>query len=121
MGFVDKLSAKQQEFIRTREFDGLAVSAISCWEVGQKVEQGKLSLQLPLDEWFAAATSHPTIRMIDLSPAIALASTRLPGEFHKDPADRMIVATARALDLVLMTADEKILNYPHVKSTDGSK
>ena len=50
-----------------------------------------------------------------LTPAIAVASTYLPGDFHRDPADQIIVATARELDIRLVTVDDRILNYPHVR------
>lgn len=49
-----------------------------------------------------------------ITPRVAVESTRLPGEFHNDPADQLIVATARVNDCVLMTADHKIRRYPHV-------
>lgn len=62
------------------------------------------------------ALSYPGIRLLDLTPQITIESIRLPGEFHRDPADQIIVATARIYDAPLLTFDEKILNYPHVKS-----
>ena len=67
------------------------------------------------DDWLAQALSYPGVRPIDLSPAICVESTQLPGSFHRDPADQLIVATARVLDAVLVTADAKILAYPFVK------
>jgi len=56
------------------------------------------------------------VRVVELTPEIATESTRLPGEFHKDPADQIIVATARILKCKLVTSDERILKYPHVKT-----
>ncbi len=55
--------------------------------------------------------SHPGISVVPLAPEVAVASTRLPGELHRDPADRMIVATARVLGAVLITADQALLDY----------
>ena len=56
------------------------------------------------------------MRLLDLTPAIVVESTRLPQPFHKDPADQMIVATARIHDYPIATADDKILNYAHVRT-----
>lgn len=93
---------------------GLTVSAISCWEVAKLVEHGRLSLPVAVEAWMSMALSYPGLRLEPLSPEIAVASTRLPGTFHRDPADQIIVATARTLHAPLATADRKILDYPHV-------
>jgi PIN domain nuclease of toxin-antitoxin system len=62
------------------------------------------------------ALNYPGVQIIELTPEIATESTRLPGEFHRDPADQIIVATARVMKCKLVTSDEKILNYSHVKT-----
>ena len=62
------------------------------------------------------ALALPGIQQIELTPRIAVASTKLPGEFHPDPADQIIVATAREYDCELLTVDRKILQYAHVKT-----
>ena len=62
----------------------------------------------------STALSDPGIVLLDLTPQIVILSTRLPGVFHKDPADQMIVATAITHGLVLLSSDNKILSYPHV-------
>ena len=69
---------------------------------------GVQTCALPILE---AALSLPGIRLESLSPAIAVASTRLPWQVHPDPADRMVLATARHLDATLITSDQKILEY----------
>ena len=97
------------------ESSGLGVSAISCWEVAKLVEYGRLTLPEALDQWIDEALAYPGIRLLDLSPRIAVESTRLPPPFHKDPADQIIVATARAYDCELLTLDHKIRSYTHVK------
>jgi PIN domain nuclease of toxin-antitoxin system len=97
----------------------LIVSAISVWEIAVKHSNGKLPLPLSVNEWFALAKTRPGITIEPLDPldAIdAIASTKLPGDFHKDPADRIIVAIAYRRNIELMTCDQKILNYPHVKT-----
>jgi PIN domain nuclease of toxin-antitoxin system len=96
--------------------NGLLVSAISVWEIAVKSSIGKLTLPLPIDEWYKLASVHSGIIMEPLSPLDAIASTSLPGTFHKDPADRILVAIARRYGIPLVTCDAKILNYPHVQT-----
>jgi PIN domain nuclease of toxin-antitoxin system len=103
--------------LESSEQTGISVSAISCWEVAKLVEQGRLTLPCPVFDWLQQAISYPGVRLIDLSPRICVESTQLPGEFHRDPADQIIVATARILDAPLVTMDRKILEYPHFKHT----
>ena len=83
--------------------------------VAKLVERGRLTLPCPVFEWLQQALAYPGVRLIELSPRICAESTQLPGSFHRDPADQIIVATARVLDMPLITRDEKILAYPHVK------
>jgi PIN domain nuclease of toxin-antitoxin system len=94
----------------------LIVSAISVWEIAVKHSNGKLPLPLSVNEWFALAKTRPGITIEPLDPLDAIVSTQLPGDFHKDPADRIIVAIAYRRNIELMTCDQKILNYPHVKT-----
>jgi PIN domain nuclease of toxin-antitoxin system len=89
----------------------LAVAAISVWEVAMLEAKGRISLSRSLDEWVKAALTAPGLRVVELSPEIAIDSTRLPGELHADPADRMIVATARAMGASLVTNDRALLEY----------
>ena len=111
------LSASTRALLESSELTGIAVSAISCWEVAKLVERGRLTLPCPVFDWIQQALSYPGVRLIELSPRICVESTQLPGEFHRDPADQIIVATARVLDAPLVTVDGKILAYPHVKLT----
>lgn len=94
---------------------GVGISVISCWEVAKSVEKGKLRLSLPTRQWIDAALQLPNVVLVQLTPAIAVDSTELPQPIHADPADQVIIATARSLDCELLTADSKILSYPHVK------
>jgi len=75
----------------------------------------KITLPLPIDDWVRDALAYPDVQLVNLTPEIAIASTRLPDPFHKDPADRILVATARVLNIPILTADAKILTYPHVQ------
>ncbi|MBK8431157.1 MAG: type II toxin-antitoxin system VapC family toxin [Chloroflexi bacterium] len=110
-----QLSDKHRDIIQHHEELGLGVSVFSCWEVAKLVELKKLTLHCPIEEWFETALNYPGIQLLALTPTIAIESTRLPEGFHRDPADQIIVATARIHDCPLLTVDEKILSYPHVK------
>ena len=80
------------------------------------VSKKRLELREPVQQWLDRVVRIPTLHLLPASPQILLDSTRLPGSFHKDPADRIIVATARAHSSPLLTTDEKILAYGHVQS-----
>ena len=94
----------------------LGVHSISLWEIATKVAGGKLSLDKPIRDWIAAATRPPFVEILPLDAAVAVESAQLPGGFHKDPADRMIVATARIHGLILLTKDQLIRDYTHVRT-----
>lgn len=91
------------------------LSAISPWEVAKKVSLNKLNLSIPIRDWLAKAARKPFIEILPLSISISLESTILPGTFHKDPADQIIVASSRRHNMVLLTTDQKIIDYPHVR------
>jgi PIN domain nuclease of toxin-antitoxin system len=111
-----QLTSAQQQHIHAHQASGLGVSVISCWEVCKLVELNRLVLRQPVAEWINLALSLPGVRLLYLTPRIAVESTQLPGTFHRDPADQIIVATARIRACSLLTADAKILAYPHVKT-----
>jgi len=92
------------------------VSSISAWEIAMLIEKGRLVLSMDVESWLNEVSQIDGLRFIPIDNEIAIKSTVLPGNFHKDPADRMIVATARKLAIPLVTADEKIINYEHVKT-----
>lgn len=95
---------------------GLEVSAISCWEVAKLIQYGRLELACPLEEWMEQALAYPGVRLPELTPRIAIESAKLPGSFHRHPADQIIMATARVYDIPLLTVDSRILQYPHVRT-----
>jgi len=95
---------------------GLVVSAISVWEVAIKVAVGKLALDRDVRSWIAQASVHPGVSVQPLEPLDALESALLPGAFHRDPADRILVALARRLQVALVTPDSAIRAYKHVKT-----
>ena len=111
-----RLSEEQRKMLDACIVEGIGVSIVSCWEVAKLVEYGRLKLPQDVAEWLGVALVYPGLRLLDLTPAIVVESTRLPQPFHKDPADQIIVATARIHDYPLATADDKILNYGHVRT-----
>jgi PIN domain nuclease of toxin-antitoxin system len=111
-----QLATAQRGHVEANESSGLGVSVISCWEMAKLVELNRLVLRCPVAEWIAQALAYPGVRLLYLTPRIAVESTQLPGTFHRDPADQIIVATARVRRCPLLTADARILRYPHVKT-----
>lgn len=93
----------------------ILLSAISAWEIAMLIERGRIALAMDLDEWLNAVGSIDGVEWVPINVQVARQSTNLPGTFHKDPADRMIVALAREQNAALITADEKIQQYPHVR------
>lgn len=79
------------------------------------VNRGRLALSLELERWLALVAAIPAVRLLPLEPAVAVAATRLPDPFHADPADRFLVAQARAMAVPLLSADSRIQAYPHVQ------
>jgi PIN domain nuclease of toxin-antitoxin system len=114
----EKLSEPAREAIEKHRKEGpgsgLIVSVISTWEVAKLVEKKKLAFSIPCRQWIEAAVRQEGIELHALTPEIALESTELPGLFHGDPADQIIVATARARSVAIVTPDRRIREYPHV-------
>jgi PIN domain nuclease of toxin-antitoxin system len=100
----------------------LVVSAISVWEVAMLEASRRIDLSLDVRAWVERALTFPGVRLKGLSPSIAVESTRLPGDPHRDPADRILIATARRLGAALVTCDTRILSYGargHVRVIDA--
>jgi PIN domain nuclease of toxin-antitoxin system len=91
--------------------DALLVSVISVWEIAMLESKKRIALELPVPEWVQRALATPGLTLAPLTPEIAIESTRLPGELHGDPADRILVATARRMGARLMTRDRNLLAY----------
>ena len=97
-------------------YEELLLSAISPWEFAKLVEKGRLGISCDPEDWVEQALRMAKLRLIPLSPRIACRSTQLPGPFHNDPADQIIVATAREEGATILTRDARIRDYPHVPS-----
>jgi PIN domain nuclease of toxin-antitoxin system len=113
-----QLSAPAHQSIEKERNDHgrILVSAISAWEIAMLVARGRLQLAMDLDDWLTTVGEIDGLSFIPADVALGVQSVRLPDEFHADPADRMIVALARHYAAPLVTADRKILAYPHVKT-----
>lgn len=109
------LSPNLRRLLEQNEDSGLGISIISCWEVAKLYQNKRLELPLELSSWIDIGLNYPGIKLIPITPEIAVESTQLPGSFHKDPADQLLVATSRVLNIPILTADSKIINYEHVR------
>jgi len=106
------LKKKTLDLIQKASLRGLLrVSAISVWEVAMLESRGRITLSMTCMDWVTQSLNAPGISLLPLTPEISVDSTRLPGQFHGDPADQILVATARKYGAVLLTRDQGILQY----------
>ncbi len=107
-----EMSSRALEIVGIASQRGLLlVSAISMWEIAMLVEKRRITLSKEPYRWIEEAITAPGVQVIGLTPEIAVGSTRLPGRPHGDPADRILMATARAVGARLVTSDRQILTY----------
>ncbi len=92
------------------------IATITAWEIALLVDKGRLTLTMDVKDWIDTVAAIEGVRFVPIDNDIAMQSVKLPGEFHLDPADRMIVALARRLSTPLITSDAKIQAYKHVKT-----
>jgi PIN domain nuclease of toxin-antitoxin system len=112
-----RLSAAARRAIERSQARGdLSLSLISVWEVAKKVEKAQLVLDRPVEQWLDLAVEHLGLQLVELTRPILVESCNLPPPFHGDPADQIIVATARDRDAAIVTKDERIRAYAHVRS-----
>ncbi len=109
------LPSAYKQHINAHLTGGIGVSIISCWEIALLDAHGKIALPAPIESWLNTSLKARHVHLLDLSPKIVIEANHLPGNFHRDPADRLIVATARILGYPLVTVDAKIRSYPHVQ------
>jgi len=116
-GQVSELSRRAQLAIEGERSGGeLVVSSISVWEIALLATRRRFALNMDAAAWVMTAEQIQGLRFVPVDNAIALSSVDLPGSLHGDPADRIIVATARTLDVPLVTKDERLLAYAHVRT-----
>ena len=107
------LSGKADEAIKQADLIGIPV--ISCWEISMLVAKSRIELSMDVEVWIDLALQHPKVKLLPLTPAIAVLSTQLPGDFHGDPADRFIVATSLIQQAPLISKDRKIQSWGYVE------
>jgi PIN domain nuclease of toxin-antitoxin system len=96
---------------QNKEMDLIFVSAISVWEFGMLVERKRIQLEIDCLDWVEEALASSNVNLLPLTPRIAIQSSRLPETPHSDPADRILIATAHEHNAVLVTHDQKLLEY----------
>ena len=95
----------------TNAGQALQVSPVTAWEIGLLARKGRFRAALSPQRWFEQLCAIPGVMLCDLNAGILLNSSFLPGDFHGDPADRMMAATARELGFTLLTRDRALLDY----------
>ena len=101
--------------------NGLYLAAISLWEISMLDLKQRIILEMPCLEWINRAVKALHLQIVPITPSIAVESCNLPGNFHGDPADRLIIGTARAEGLTLATRDATILDYAKTKLLSAVK
>ncbi len=112
-----QLSARARSLIgKAQSKRAIFISSISVWEVALLARRGRLELTLAVEDWIAKNEALPFFSFVPVDNAIFIRSVLLPGPLHADPADRIIIATAIMKGIPVVTKDEKIRNYPKVRS-----
>lgn len=111
-----KLPAKTRTVLEDGDNYPVGISAISVWEIAMLEQRKRIVLKGKLENWLQSALNPDWFDLIPLTPDISLASTRLPDRIKSDPADEIIMATARVHQATLITADNIIRKYRHVKT-----
>ncbi len=107
------------KFLILDDANDLVISPISTFEVTRLVTHNRLEINKSIDAWLSISIHTLKAATQDITHEIALESYMLPEPFHTDPADRILVATARLHEMTIITADERILAYPSVKTSDA--
>ena len=97
-------------------YEEILLSVITVWEFSKLLEKGRIAISCNPEEWITIALAMPKLRLVELSPSIAYRSTSLPQPFHNDPADQIIVASARNEKATILTKDNLIRKYKHVRT-----
>lgn len=118
VGATEKLSKKARALIVKHENDdrSILISSITAWEIAMLVIKGRLTLNMDVSAWLTQVGRISAVKFVPVDNTVSVKSATLPGAFHKDPADRMIVALARQGAYPLITADKKMHAYKYVKT-----
>lgn len=118
MAQKSKVGPKTRVEIETKE-NNISISSITTLEIAQLIYKGRLTVLISVQEIIKRSIEYLLAEECPLTHEIAIESYNLPEPFHNDPADRILAATARINDLTLLTADQRILNYPHLRTMDA--
>jgi PIN domain nuclease of toxin-antitoxin system len=108
--------AQRRELEKAGDARAVGVSDVTLWEIALLLERGRIRLALPLDEWLARATAAPLVERCGMTPAVARELVDLAATRDWDPADRIIVATARVAGVPVVTADTRIVESGLVRT-----
>jgi PIN domain nuclease of toxin-antitoxin system len=113
----ERLSNRAMKSLKTAANENaIFISSISAWEVALLVANNRLQLTMDVTDWIVRSETLPFFQFVPVDNSIAVRSVNLPQPLHSDPADRIIIATSHAIGASLITKDQKILNYDHVKT-----
>ena len=98
------------------EQKAIFISSISAWEVALLAAKKRLKLTIDVTDWITKSERLPFLQFVPVDNSVAVKSVNLPQPLHKDPADRIIIATAITIGAPVVTKDKKLLDYPHVKT-----
>jgi PIN domain nuclease of toxin-antitoxin system len=105
-----RLSRRQRRIIQEAGADSpLLVAGISLWEIATLHALGRIVLTMPLRDWLEQATAPPLVQVVGMDATVAAEVAALPPSFHRDPGDRIIVATCRVHGATLLTGDRRII------------
>ncbi|MCB1073777.1 MAG: type II toxin-antitoxin system VapC family toxin [Chlamydiales bacterium] len=111
LGSKQLTSSFQKAFEKALKLEGILIASMSIWELGMLVEKNRIKIDMDVLDWVEQALDTPGIQLCPITPRIANQSTRLVGEVHGDPIDRLLIATASEENAILVTCDKKILKY----------
>jgi len=113
----EELSPRARRTIHSSLADGpVGASAISVFEISTAVRRGRLDLGMAAERWLADASLLPDLKFHDVTPEIARLAGSFDASMPGDPGDRLIAATALSLGVALVTADDRLRRYPHLKT-----
>ena len=108
---IELTPSVEQRITAARNQDGVYLSAVTVWEVGNLIRRRRIALPMALADWVNSFLDLGGFQTIGLSVEIVISAANLPGKFHDDPADRFLVATARDRVVPIVTRDTRILDY----------
>lgn len=116
----DRIGPRTRRLLLGAPHDTL-VCPISTLEIARLVATGAIVLSIPLSDWVLQSMEQLAAETVSVTHDVAMEAYALPADFHRDPADRVLVAAARRNGLTLATADDRILSYPHVRTQDARR